>query len=206
VRRPPVCISPYLDQQQNRWTYSATKRVFFVGAIGHYPNRLAIEWLTQKLAPVLLGIDSEIRIAIVGAADTDIGQQHHHPNIDLLGYANAEVVASLFKTSDIMICPVENDYGVKFKSLEALAYGTPLLASRQTMMGLPHLAGTPSFDLEDVEGTAALLERLVGDGDALKGLAEIQQRRQDDFIRSQDRVWSRALGALLGAGRQTRQG
>jgi hypothetical protein len=37
------------------------------------------------------------------------------------------------------VCPVSNDYGCKFKAAEALVCGTPLLASRQTLLGLPYL-------------------------------------------------------------------
>jgi hypothetical protein len=46
-----------------------------------------------------------------------------------------------------MICPLENDFGVKFKAAEALAHGTPLLASRQTLLGLPYLDEEPALDL-----------------------------------------------------------
>jgi hypothetical protein len=196
MRRPPVCITPYLDPKRERWSYSGANRVFFVGAIGHYPNRLAIEWLTGELAPKLLATGSKGIITIVGATEADILEAHRHKNVELLGPSDGETVSRLFRTSDLMICPVENDYGVKFKALEALAYGTPLLASRQTMLGLPHLRGIPSFDLREPTEAATLTAGLLDDRNRVGSLARKQQQQQEAFIGSQDGVWSRVLGEV----------
>ena len=103
-------------------------------------------------------------------------------------------MSRLFRTSDLTICPVENDYGVKFKALEALAHGMPLLASRSTMLGLPHLRGIPSFDLCEPTVAASLVAGLLGDRDRVESLASAQQQLQQAFIASQDGVWSRVLG------------
>jgi len=193
TRRRPICITPYLDPKPERWRYAGTNRAFFVGAIGHYPNRLAIEWLTRELAPNLLAIGSNAKISIVGATEADIPQAHRHKNVELLGPSDGQTVSCLFRTSDLMICPVENDYGVKFKTLEALAYGTPLLASRQTMLGLPHLRDVPALNLRDPIAAAALIGNLLRDRDRLESLAAAQQQQQAAFIGSQHGVWSRVL-------------
>jgi glycosyltransferase involved in cell wall biosynthesis len=197
VRRPPICITPYLDPKPERWRYTGSRRAFFVGGIGHYPNRLAIEWLTGKLAPALTALGSDVRLTIVGATEADIAATHQRENIELRGTSDASTVSALFRSSDIMICPIENDYGVKFKALEALAHGTPLFASRQTMLGLPHLRSLPTFDLRHPEQTAAALTDLMSHGDRLAGLAQRQQQQQRDFIASQRWVWSETLQALL---------
>ena len=106
-------------------------------------------------------------------------------------------MSRLFRTSDLMICPIENDYGVKFKALEALAYGTPLLASRQTMSGLPHLRGIPSLDLRNPTEAATLVAGLLNDRDRAISLASAQQQQQDAFISTQYMIWSRVLRFAL---------
>jgi glycosyltransferase involved in cell wall biosynthesis len=198
TRRPPVCITPYLDPKPQRWRASGGKRIFFVGGIAHYPNRVAIEWLTRELAPQLLATGSDGKITIVGATEGDIPEAHRHENLELLGPSDPETLSRLFLTSDLAICPVENDYGVKFKALEALAYGTPLVASRQTMLGLPHLPDVASFDLRQPAEAAALLASLLGDRDRLEAVASAQQQRQSAFIESQHGVWSRTLDKIRG--------
>jgi hypothetical protein len=97
-----------------------------------------------------------------------------------------------------MICPIENDYGVKFKTLEALSYGAPLLASRQTMLALPHIRGVPSFDLHDPTTAASLVAGLLENRDRLEALELSQQQQQGAFIASQANVWSRILRAVVG--------
>ena len=90
TRRLPICITPYLDPKPKRWSYSGSKRAFFVGAIGHYPNRLAIEWLTRELAPKLLATGPHGKITIVGATEADIPEVHRLKNIELLGPSDGE--------------------------------------------------------------------------------------------------------------------
>ena len=196
TRRVPVCITPFLDPKSERWNYSASNSVFFVGAIAHYPNRLAIEWLTRELAPRLAGVAPTAKITIVGATDADIAFPHR--NVELLGWGDADAVSRLFRASDLMICPVENDYGVKFKALEALAYGTPLLASKQTLSTLLHLQG-PSIDLHDPAAAARLVADLLASRATIEALAREQQEQQTAFIGSQAGVWSRTLRGLLDA-------
>jgi len=197
VRSPPVCITPYLDPKPDGWRYSATRAAFFVGDVNHYPNRIAVDWIVQRLAPALLNRNSDIRIEIVGAAEHQVPEDCRHANLVLHGRSSADHLARLFRTADIMICPIANDYGVKFKSLEALSYGTPLLASHQTMLGLPHLDPAHAFDLERPEAAVDMLCGLVNDPERLTALQRDQQVRQSQFIASQHGIWSRTLGTLM---------
>jgi hypothetical protein len=201
TKRPPVCITPYLDPKPDRWAYTGSDSVFFVGAMGHYPNRLAIEWLTREFAPALLAARPTAKITIVGATEADIPDVYRSANLKLLGSSDRETVTRLFRTSDIVICPIENDYGVKFKALEALSYGSPLLGSHQTMRGLPYLSGeNPSIDLRDPVGAAKLVAGLLADRARIEALSTAQQRQQGTFIASQRGVWGRALAPLLASG------
>ncbi|MGI4977368.1 MAG: glycosyltransferase [Janthinobacterium lividum] len=193
LRAPAACITPYLDPKPERWRCTDPSRVFFVGNIAHYPNRLAIEWLTRRFAPVLLELDGRVRISIVGATASDVDAAHRHANIDFLGTADASTLTGLFLGAGLMLCPIENDYGVKFKAVEALSYGTPLLASRQTLLGLPHLSGIPMFDLDRPDEAAALVRDLALDPGRLVALGALQQRQQAAFIATQGDIWSRTI-------------
>ena len=95
-----------------------------------------------------------------------------------------------------MLCPVENDWGVKFKAVEALAHGTPLLASRQTLLGLPQLDDRPALDLACPDEAAAVVCTLLSSRAALEELAVRQGEAQAGFIASQSGVWSRVLGSI----------
>ena len=65
----------------------------------------------------------------------------------------------------------------RFKSLEALAYGIPLFASRQTLLGLPYLPEEPAIDLKDAASAARTICALVSNPEALIQLAASQCER-----------------------------
>lgn len=196
VKSPAVCITPYLDAKPKQWDYSGTRSAMFVGSVHHYPNRLAISWISELLAPAMLELGSDIRLTIVGAAEADVPEKARLPNIDFLGPSDSETVASLFQSADLMLCPIENDYGVKFKAAEALAYNTPLLASKQTLLGFPYLKDMPAIDLTNPQEAATTLCNLIDNPDKLRGLARSQERQQRSFVETQNDIWSRTLRAV----------
>jgi hypothetical protein len=197
LRRPAVCITPYLDPKPVQWSYKASGRVFFVGAIGHYPNQLAIEWMVNRLAPEISALGADVKLTIVGAIPQDVPEARKYKNVEFLSFSDDATVAKLFTDSDMTLCPIENDYGVKFKSVEALSYGIPLFASRQTLLGLPQITPTPAIDLDQPKEAAQTLCALLANSDSLIDLARTQQREQMDFIVSQQGIWSKTLMKLF---------
>jgi glycosyltransferase involved in cell wall biosynthesis len=194
LRSTPVCITPYLDRKPGKWSLQAGKGLFFVGNIAHYPNRMAIDWIAQKFAPHLLRLCPATRISIVGARPDQLSS--NVPNVDCLGPADAEAVRGLFLSGNIMLCPVENDYGVKFKAVEALSYGTPLLASRQTHRGLPQLEGHGAINLEDPAAAARMAADLLENPHVLFAFQAAQQILQSRFIESQKNIWSKTTATI----------
>ena len=60
-------IQPMFDSVDRKWTDKNRRDILFVGNIGHYPNRDAVEWICTKLSSPLLAIDPGISIRIIGA-------------------------------------------------------------------------------------------------------------------------------------------
>lgn len=190
------CIIPYLDERA-RWSFTGSNSVFFVGNLGHYPNRLAIEFIATRLAPMVAQRRQDIRIKIVGASLADVPESWRHPQIDYLGVADATTVETLFRSSDALICPIENNFGMKFKIAEAVAHGTPIVANPETLQCIPHIPGLPSFDLSDPRGAADIVCALVGNAAELKRLSELIVDKARIFACSQDNVWSKTLRDVL---------
>jgi hypothetical protein len=137
-----------LNVKPSLWQYTRSKTIFFIGSSDHYPNYLAINWLLCELAPLLLKMNPDIKVVIAGKMPAQIPDSWRIENTDLLGFISQEEVANLFKTCDLFICPVKNDYGVKIKALECVSYGTPLFATVNTLKGLPYLHEMPVLDLD----------------------------------------------------------
>jgi glycosyltransferase involved in cell wall biosynthesis len=200
LKRPPVCVTPAFNPMSEAWRYGATRRAFFVGNIAHnIGNLAAVRWICEKLAPSLLEIGSDVRISIVGAEAHQLAQPSPS-NVDFMGVANEEVVDSLFRTADLMLCPIDNDHGVKIKIMEAITYGTPVLASAPPLKAFAHLPELPVMDLDQPVSAARLLTELVNNRAGLQALHAYEVSTHADFIASQRHSWSRAIGAVLGAG------
>lgn len=197
LRSRPVCVTPYLDPKPEPWSFTDSRCAWFVGNIAHYPNRLAIEWIATQLAPRAHAQRPDVQFVIVGAAEAQTPPEWRHPAVKYLGAGDRATVDQLFRTADLMLCPIENDFGMKFKAAEAIAYGTPMLASRQTLLGIPYLHGTPSIDLDNPAHAAQLVCDLVGQRAALEELSAAQLRQARQFLLTQKNVWSTHVRRVL---------
>jgi glycosyltransferase involved in cell wall biosynthesis len=191
-----TCITPYLDTKgPNRWRFTRSRTIFFVGNIGHHPNRIAVRFM-EAIAPLVARMQPALSIKIVGA-DHALSP-NPSPNISYLGLADANTVDRLFRDGDLMLCPLNNDFGMKFKVAEAVSYGTPLIASRQTALCVPYLRNIlPSFSLSDIPAAAKAIVDLAESEKALIDLSDRIARASAEFITSQGNIWSETLGGIL---------
>ncbi len=166
-----------------------------MGNINHYPNKLAVEWMATKLAPEMAQVCPNVAINVVGCTAEQVPEAWRHPQIQYLGGLDREGVGKLFCQSDVMLCPIENDYGMKFKSAEAIVFGTPLLASVQTLLGLPYLSNQPVIDLKKPRDAAVLLRDLAGNKPRLMELSAAQTAQYHAFVATQKSIWTETLNA-----------
>lgn len=186
-----IYITPYLDPKPEQWNPNLSHTIFFVGNISHLPNKEAVHYIIRNLAPALVSLVPDIRFKIIGASAAEV--PFHHPSVDLLGKSNATEVERHFLNCQLFICPIKNTFGLKFKIAEALAYGTPFLASHESMLCVPHLKDLPSFSLHRHQQTARTIADIILDKEKTMRLAENIRVRHSEFINSQTNIWSRSL-------------
>lgn len=190
-------ISPYLDPVPKPWTYTGSKSLFFVGNRGHYPNGKAIEWIATQFAPALARLDPALQIRIVGADANSVPSHWLSQNIQYLGLADDAQVRALFRSEDLFIAPIENNFGAKFKVAEAISYGTPLLATENAMSGVSFLPWLPAIELERPMEAAATAHALVEDAEALQVMSVRMQQDTEYHAQSHTEEWSRILHHVL---------
>lgn len=186
-----ISITPFLDQNPMQWIPNNSKTIFFVGNIGHYPNRQAIKYIITKLAPLVAEILPDARFKIIGASDHDVA--FHHPSVDLLGVSDEGEVERLFLNCHLFICPIKNTFGLKFKIAKALTYGTPFLASPESMQCIPHIKNIPTISLSDPMQAAKAIAAILLDEKRSKVLAASINSQHSQFIETQKNIWSISL-------------
>ncbi|HYO48300.1 MAG TPA: glycosyltransferase [Chloroflexia bacterium] len=116
----------------------------FTGNMGYHPNEEAVVWMAGEVWPLLRARHPNVRLQIVGATPTDRVRALHDANngIEVLGKV-PEVTTYLHKAT-IAVCPMRSGSGIQNKVLEAMATGTPVVATSIANRGVQ---GHPDRDL-----------------------------------------------------------
>lgn len=194
-----TCITPILDCPDEPWTFDPklAHDVLFLGNIGHFSNKVAIEWISTQLAPKVAVTSPQTRFRIVGASSDEVPVSWRASNVEFLGISDKGTTDSLLRSCGLSICPISNTFGAKFKLVEALAAGAPVLASVQSSRAVSYCRSLPTLDLSDAAAAAGLTAELSGNRERLQALSRAIMEEQRKFGLSQQGVWSRTLAKYL---------
>lgn len=160
-----VLLPHRIELQENRWQEPLEKTLFFCGATWFYPNLEAIEWIVKELAP---NLSQDIKIKIAGKGTDEMPADWKRNNIDFLGYVSKEELDLLYKTSSAFLCPIIYGSGVKIKVTEALSYGMPIIATKESLEGLDYIHINPLIDRNNLKQTENNIENLLHKNNRLK--------------------------------------
>lgn len=114
-------------------------RLLFIGSFLHASNRDAARWLVKRLAPELRTERVPFAMVIAGL--------HAPPWLRKAAGAGVTVISDapdldpLYRSADIVLAPLPHGGGTKTKTLEAMAWGLPVIGTPQAFTGLPQLDG-----------------------------------------------------------------
>jgi polysaccharide biosynthesis protein PslH len=162
--------------------------VVFIAHLGWQPNVDAVRWLVERVWPIVVAQRPELELHLIGRSPA--------PAVAAFdGVDGVRVVPDVPSTlphlaaATVATAPLQAAGGTRLKILEALATGTPVVATPLGAMGLEHLDGA-GLDVEESPEAfaAALLRRIDDPGDPAAIRAAVEPYR-----------WSNALQPLLGA-------
>lgn len=136
-----------------------TNTAVFVGFLGWGPNADAARWLVDEVWPLVLRSDPTAMLQLIGKDPGADIRQRASGTVQVI--ANPESVIPYVGAARVATAPLLAAGGTRLKILEALACGTPVVATPMGALGLEELAG----EWLDVRVTAhdfaaALLARL----------------------------------------------
>ncbi|MGV6871450.1 glycosyltransferase [Pseudochelatococcus sp. B33] len=88
-------------------------------------------------------------------------------------------IGQFYSTVDVIVSPVTMGTGINVKTVQAMAYGMPLLTTRWGGKGIE--TGDPMHDHADLDALAASLFDLTANPEALNALAQTSRRRYQAF-------------------------
>ena len=134
-------------------------------ARGHTPNSDAFWWLVNEVLPHVLPPVPWTRLRVTGHHPPDDIAAVAGPHVELTGFVPD--LLDLYSTVRVIVAPDRFGAGLKNKTLEALQYGVPVVATTIGAEGIEVPAGiTPMVVTDDPAEFGAAVVRLLTDNDA----------------------------------------
>ncbi|WP_059000465.1 glycosyltransferase family 4 protein [Leptolyngbya sp. NIES-2104] len=108
--------------------------LIFIGAMDNLANIDAAKFLSLEILPQLEAIYPDVTLSLVGARPTAEIQQLGKKNITVTG--QVESIADYLHQATVCVIPMRTGYGIKNKTLEAMAAGIPIVSSDRGLEGL----------------------------------------------------------------------
>ncbi|NEP03879.1 MAG: glycosyltransferase [Okeania sp. SIO2G4] len=149
-------------------------QLIFVGAMDNFPNIDAVRFLTLEILPKVQERYPDTTLALVGARPVpEVQELSTRPGVKVTGRVPS--MAEYLHQATVCVIPMRTGFGIKNKTLEAMAAGTPVVASDRGLEGLAvDGANTPlkALRANQVAEYVEAISRLFEDGQLRQTLSE----------------------------------
>ena len=173
--------------------------VLFVGGYGHAPNVDAAHWLAGEILPLLRRAMPATHLVLAGSKPPPDVLALAGDHVEVTGTLSAEDLARHYAQARVALCALRFGGGVKFKVVEAMHAGVPVVTTSVGAQGLPGLDQVCDID-DTAAGLAEATLRLLRDDAAWM----VRARQQTDYVashfsleamrRSLEAIFARASG------------
>jgi hypothetical protein len=108
--------------------------LLFVGSFLHHPNRASAAFLVRELVPELRRRRLSFTLTIAGRAAATVEARVRDATVRYV--SDPPDLAELYRSADVVLAPVVFGGGTKNKTLEAMAWGKPVLGSPSAFTGI----------------------------------------------------------------------
>jgi len=159
----------------------------FVGRLDMAPNREAFFLFANEVWPL---IRKRVRVVFAGGfPDAEVRRRAGECSIELIAPLSDADASRLFADARIFLSPVRSGTGIKIKTLDAMAYGKPMIGFRGAFRGVPVEHGVHAMIAESPADFARLFDELIDDA----------PRRRAIGIAAREMIRTRFDPAMLGA-------
>jgi len=111
------------------------KTLVFLGGMGWYPNRLGMIWFLEEVFPLILKLDPEVCLQIIGNPEPWVSvPEGVKGNVEKLGFVDDFI--PYVQNSTLMIVPLSVGSGTRLKVVEGLALGKCMVSTLKGAEGV----------------------------------------------------------------------
>ncbi|MET0551452.1 MAG: glycosyltransferase [Vicinamibacteria bacterium] len=180
-----------------RFAFDGTPRanadVVFTGNLGYFANADAAAWFAREAFPLVRARRPAARFLVAGARPSrSVRALGRLPGVVVLG--PVEDMAAVLRAARVAVAPLRSGSGQQSKVLEAMACGTPVVASPLAVAGVAAVAGRDLLVAADADSTAELVLKSLTENDLCVRLAAAGRRLVEEAY-----TWERSAALLEAA-------
>lgn len=180
-QKPNVDIIPngvdvnHFAQKAKRPTENPT--ILYVGNFNWLQNREAAEVLVREVWPKIKSKVPNAKLWIVGRNPTDDIKAHAGKDVRVDG--TVEDIRDAYANSDVLVAPILGGGGTRYKILEAMASGLPVVTTSIGIGGIEAENGINCIIEDDKEKTAQVVADILSDEERKIKIAESAKKLVD---------------------------
>jgi glycosyltransferase involved in cell wall biosynthesis len=137
--------------------------ILSVGTFKWLPNIEAVDFLVKKVWPLIKIKVPQANLLIVGNAPTAKVLAYGDKDPQIIVAGRVEDIRDAFQSAHVLLAPVFSGKGTRYKILEAMASGTPVVASKIAVEGLNIKNGQHVLISNDAQNLADLTVKVLND-------------------------------------------
>ena len=163
--------------------------LLFVGVMNYFPNTDGVTYFVREVLPAIRAVHPDVRLKIVGMNPPEA--------VKLLGAGHIEVTGVVddprpyLDSSTVVIVPLRVGGGTRFKIVEAMAKGKPIVSTRIGAEGIEVSHDRELLLADDADSFAREVGRLLTDPELAKRLGRAGRQ-----LAEQRYSWESALTRL----------
>ena len=143
VSTPIEVIEPLVRMPEARARPPKEPIVTFTGALFRSVNSESIRWFLDEVWPTVESAVPEAKLVIAGADPPEWLVGRRSATTVITGYV--EDLDAVYRDASLFVAPLTAGAGVKFKVLDAMAFGLPVIATPIAAEGIVEDAGESCF-------------------------------------------------------------
>jgi sugar transferase (PEP-CTERM/EpsH1 system associated) len=164
--------------------------IIFTGRMGYFPNAEAAIYFATHVFLLVLRQVPDARFSIVGAdPPRRVRQLTKLPGVEVTGYVPR--IQDYLARATVTVAPMQAGTGIQNKVLEAMASGTPVVATPYALGGIEAIDGEHLLVAEDAGGLAEQVVRLLKDPALRRHLARNARQLVEEKY-----TWERSVAML----------
>lgn len=166
-------------------------RIVLTGNLGYLPNVDAATWLARDILPRIRAVSPEVTLELVGARPAPVILDLASESSGIRVIPFVPDMSPHLSGASVAVAPMRAGSGQLLKILEAMASGTPVVATRLGASGLEVEEGRHLLFAETAEEFAAQVTRLLGDRELRARLS-----REARTLVEERYTWERSVAEL----------